>query len=251
MLGTLTDAQKANWKQYVPSLVHAYNATKHESTTFTPFFLMFGRHPRLAIDAYLGIDPNDHDGKGPKTVFASELRKRLNYAYELASAEANKSSRRYKAQYDSKVRDSTLKVGDRVLVRNVGLKGKQKLANRWESSPYVVISQPNPEIPVYKLRQEDGRKVRTLHRNMLLPFDFLSKACPPASPQLTTRPSLNAVSSDTDESVTDSSESEPSPPRTRSVARRARSPPRSPGTTPHDPPVPRRGTRTRRPPQWF
>ena len=51
MLGTLENHQKQDWKSYVAPLVHAYNATRHDSTGFSPFFLMFGRHPRLAIDA--------------------------------------------------------------------------------------------------------------------------------------------------------------------------------------------------------
>ena len=55
MMGTLKERQKSDWKTFVPSLTHAYNATMHESTGFSPFYLMFGRHPRLAIDAFLGI----------------------------------------------------------------------------------------------------------------------------------------------------------------------------------------------------
>ena len=54
MLGTLEDRQKEDWKSFVAPLVHAYNATKHDSTGFSPYFLMFGRHPRLAVDAFLG-----------------------------------------------------------------------------------------------------------------------------------------------------------------------------------------------------
>ena len=38
MLVTLEDHQKDYWK------VHAYNAVKHDSTGYSPFFLMFGRH---------------------------------------------------------------------------------------------------------------------------------------------------------------------------------------------------------------
>ena len=52
MLGTLEDRQKEDWKSYVAPLVHSYNATRHDSTGFSPYFLMFGRHPRLAVDAY-------------------------------------------------------------------------------------------------------------------------------------------------------------------------------------------------------
>ena len=52
MLGTLENHKKEDWTSYIALLVHSYNATKHPSTGFSPYFLMFGRHPRLAIDAY-------------------------------------------------------------------------------------------------------------------------------------------------------------------------------------------------------
>ena len=57
MLDTLEEDQKSDWKTYVPPLVHAYNATRHECTGFSPHYLMFGRHPRLAVDAFYGIKP--------------------------------------------------------------------------------------------------------------------------------------------------------------------------------------------------
>ena len=44
MLGTLEPPLKSDWKSYVSPLVHVYNATRHDSTDFSPFFLMFGRH---------------------------------------------------------------------------------------------------------------------------------------------------------------------------------------------------------------
>ena len=61
MLGTLEDHQKEDWKYFVVPLVHAYNATKHDSTDFSPYFLMFGQHPRLAMDAFF----RDHVFTGP------------------------------------------------------------------------------------------------------------------------------------------------------------------------------------------
>ena len=64
-----------------------------------------------------------------------------------------------------------LQPGDRVLVRNVGLRGKNKLADRWEHKPYIVKAQPNPDIPVYEMQEDNtrSRKTRLLHRNLLLP----------------------------------------------------------------------------------
>jgi hypothetical protein len=56
MLGTLDSEGKRNWKDFVKPLVHAYNATKRESTGYSLHYFMFGWHPRLAIDAFLGIE---------------------------------------------------------------------------------------------------------------------------------------------------------------------------------------------------
>ena len=79
------------------------------------------------------------------------MKKRRQFAYKVASKEAQKNSDRNKANYDLKVGEATLDVGDRVLVRLVGLKGKQKLADKWERTPYMVVSIPNDNIPVYRV----------------------------------------------------------------------------------------------------
>ena len=58
-----------------------------------------------------------------------------------------------------------------MLVRNVGIRGKHKLADRWEHKPYIVKDKPNPYIPVFVVQDEGSRKKpRILHRNLLLPF---------------------------------------------------------------------------------
>ena len=65
MLGTLEEYQKSSWKAYVPTLVHAFNSTFQDTTGYSPLLLMFGRHPKLAINAFLGISPdNSFDTKG-------------------------------------------------------------------------------------------------------------------------------------------------------------------------------------------
>ena len=177
MLGTLEDHQKSDWKSYVPSLVHAYNSTRHESTGFAPHYLMFGRHPRLAVDAFLGIKQESESSD--KSQYVSGLKKRLDFAYKMASKEARRQGRRHKKAYDLKVRESQLRPGDRVLVRNLGLKGKNKLADKWEKDVYLVVDQPNSEVPVYVVKREHGKGMRKLlHRNLLLPFMAL-----PASKQ--------------------------------------------------------------------
>jgi len=74
MLGTLSADRKSNWKDYVPAVVHAYNATKHDSTGASPHFLMFGRHPRLAVDLYFGYDPNEPGKSNNTSKYIQELK---------------------------------------------------------------------------------------------------------------------------------------------------------------------------------
>ena len=173
MLGTLSDSQKSDWKSHVSTMTHAYNAAEHESTGFAPFYLMFGRHPRLAIDAFLGLKQETSTPKSHQD-YSDKLRHRLEHAYNMASEEAKKSAKKDKKYYDQKVRHVQLMPGDRVLIRKVGLKGKQKLADIWDREPYIVKRQPIPDIPVYEVQLEyNRRKSKLLHRNMLLPFNGL------------------------------------------------------------------------------
>ena len=171
MLGTLEPHQKPNWKPHVAPLVHAYNCTRHESTDQSPYYLMFGREPRLPIDLAFGI--NNQQQK-ILTKYIAELRQKMKKAYEIATSSAAQARVKQKAGYDIKARGSTIKEGDRVLVKIVAFDGKHKISDRWEDDIYVVVRQPNPMIPVFIVQKESGEgKKRTLHRNLLLPIGHL------------------------------------------------------------------------------
>ena len=73
------------------------------------------------------------------------------------------------------VRESTLEVGDRVLVCNLHLHNKHKLADRWEPVIYLVTKWMG-DLPFYSVKpeKEEGSS-RTLHRDHLLPCGFLPK----------------------------------------------------------------------------
>ena len=56
----------------------------------------------------------------------------------------------------------------------MGLQGRHKIANRWSEEIYVVVEQPNTDIPVFVVKREGkSQATRTLHRNLLLPVNFL------------------------------------------------------------------------------
>ena len=176
MLATLPSEKKAQWKDFVLPMVHAYNCTKHDSTGFAPFELMFGRKPRLPVDLVLGLDVAMNDVS--HTDYICSLRNRLQEAFEKAKKNQDLSAAQMTMQYNKHIRGQPLQRGDKVLVRLLRFtEGKHKLENFWEDDTYVIIS-CHPDVPVYTVKKECGKgKVRKLHRNLLLPLgDKTSKS---------------------------------------------------------------------------
>ena len=189
MLGTLSDEEKSDWKSHLGCMTHAYNCTKHASTTYSPYYLMFGRHPRLPIDVAFGLHkPNCRDNCS-KSRYIQKLRRRLNYAHKKASKYSSEQAQKYKTSYDKSAKGPQLQVNDLVLVKIVAHKARHKIQDKWESEEYIVIEQPIPGTPVYRVRPVTGTKVRTLHRNLLLPLGVKYQ------------PDIDSDESDSDDSV--------------------------------------------------
>ena len=170
MLGTLSDEEKSDWKSHLGCMTHAYNCTKHASTTYSSYYLMFGRHPRLPIDIEFGLHKPNCSDNSSKSRYIQKLRRRLNYAFQKASKYSDQQAKKYKQGYDKSVKGPQLHVNDLVLVKIVAHKGRHKLQDRWEPEEYVVIEQPITGSPVYKVKPVNGNNIRTLHRNLLLPL---------------------------------------------------------------------------------
>lgn len=69
------------------------------------------------------------------------MKSHLEGSYKLASINVAKIAARNKATFDRRITESSLEVGDCVLVRGVRLHGKCKLADNWDM---LVISQFTP-----------------------------------------------------------------------------------------------------------
>ena len=172
MLGTLNQGKKRSWSQHVSYLVHAYNSTKCDSTGYSPYYLMFGREARLPVDLCFGTSPEGVEDACQER-YVMQLKKDLQEAYKLATEVSDKRHLRNKRLYDKTVRVQSLEVGDRVLLRNLGLRGKHKLESRWNPCPYVIVGKM-PNLPVFQIQREDGiGVVKTIHRDHLLPINTL------------------------------------------------------------------------------
>ena len=189
MLGTLSDEEKSDWKSHLGCMTHAYNCTKHASTTYSPYYLMFGRHPRLPIDVEFGLHKPNCSDNCSKSRYIQKLRRRLNYAHKKASKYSSEQAQKHKTSYDKSVKGPQLQVNDLVIVKIVAHKARHKIQDKWESEEYIVLEQPIPGTPVYRVRPVTGTKVRTLHRNLLLPLGVKYQ------------PDIDSDESDSDDSV--------------------------------------------------
>ncbi|KAL1258932.1 hypothetical protein QQF64_009509 [Cirrhinus molitorella] len=187
MLGTLDPRQKQQWSRHIGHLVHVYNCSLNEATGYSPYFLMFGRKARLPIDLSFGVSS---DGTSTKSYqrFIKAMQQELKSAYELAEKKAGKKNAGNKKRYDQRLHYSHLVPGDRVLIRNLGLQGKHKLADRRSAEPYFVQSQM-PNLPVFRLKPESGTgPIKILHRNHILPIgQELRQQVPHSVPKPTKR----------------------------------------------------------------
>uniref|UniRef100_A0AAQ4QQF4 Gypsy retrotransposon integrase-like protein 1 n=1 Tax=Gasterosteus aculeatus aculeatus TaxID=481459 RepID=A0AAQ4QQF4_GASAC len=126
MLATLGQEKKRSWSQHVASLVHAYNSTKSDATGYSHHYLMFGREARLPVDlCFNTTQPGSQERNHYQ--YVESLKRDLQRAYELACQAADKTNLRNKRAYDQKVSFQSIEEGDRVLLKNLGLKGRQGL----------------------------------------------------------------------------------------------------------------------------
>lgn len=174
MLRTLTERQKSNWKESLNKLMFAYNSTRCEVTGFSPFYLLFGRSPRLPIDLLFGLTPEA--GTTNHKEYMKNWKQQMQEAYEIATENARKCAERSKRNHDRNAKSSVLHEGDRVLVRNMTPRGGTgKLRTHWEDCVHKVVRQAGKDMPIYEVipEQGKGRGSRILHRNLLLPCDNL------------------------------------------------------------------------------
>ena len=84
---------------------------------------MFGRHPKLVIDAFHELPDNIEKPKD-QSEYVRKLEDRLRHAYSCASESAEKVVSKRKVLYDVKAKAPALQPGDLVLARNVNILGR-------------------------------------------------------------------------------------------------------------------------------
>ena len=126
MLGTLPIHAKKNWQEWIATLTHTYNCTLSSVTGFSPYFLMFGRTPKIPLDVKMGVTLVDQ-GQESYQNYAKKLQAKLKWAYQKAQDKNKKESERPKRYYDQKMKCMSLKPEDLVLVHVKAPSGQHKI----------------------------------------------------------------------------------------------------------------------------
>ena len=167
MLAKCVNAEQSNWSQQLPYVMMAYRSSVHESTGYSPQFLVHGREISLPIDL-MHPAPEAEKPMSP-TDFVYNRKLAFQRAFELVRANINKNQKRRNAIYNEKIHGPTYEQGQKVLLHTpvVPVGQTTKFHNPWRG-PYVILDCFN-EV-TYKIRELSTSKELIVHYDRLKPF---------------------------------------------------------------------------------
>uniref|UniRef100_A0A8C6SV87 Gypsy retrotransposon integrase-like protein 1 n=1 Tax=Neogobius melanostomus TaxID=47308 RepID=A0A8C6SV87_9GOBI len=166
LLRALPPEQKRRWPRHLSQVTYAYNTTVHQSTGRTPYFLMFGREPRLPVDVLVGVEETEPDLTVEEWV--AEHQRSLNVAYETVQKRLESKREQREMKEHDQCMAADFEEGDLVYTRNHSVRGRNKIQDCWDPTPYQVVCPPPSRGVVYSVVPvgQEG-PLRRLHRTEL------------------------------------------------------------------------------------
>ena len=168
MIGKLDPEKQRKWKSHLGNVLIAYNATRSLVMGYLPYFLMFGRRPRLPIDL---LFPTAVWKGSTRTIddYVLSLYKKLKEALPVARDSAIMEAQRQKRYYDRRAGAVELQPGDKVLVKLDAFHGQRwKLKNQWSGDLHTVVKCVADGIPTYVVKNDKTDRRQVLHHARLL-----------------------------------------------------------------------------------
>ncbi len=201
ILRCYTKEDQSDWADHLQTAMLALRASPcTESTTFTPYQLLFGRECRLPIDTML--TPPAAIAKDQQQQ-VNKIHRSLQITQKIVAENRQKSQQKYKAQHDKKAKKPAYRLGQKVwlycTVTQTGL--SKKLRKKWTGPYYITLDKGNY---TYRLRNcANNRELKSpVHADRLKPY-FEQQDRPTVTP--TVRDDLVLDPEDmTDDNVRDS-----------------------------------------------
>ena len=164
MIGKLDLEKRKKWPTHIGSIIIAYNSTRSLFTGYSPYYLMFGRRPRLPIDL---LFPMRRTQMLTHTIdeYVASLYDCLRKSLVIVQDCAIKEAQRQKRLYNHKVGAIELRPGDNILVRLDAFRGqRRKLKNLWGSDLHTVVIRMADGIPAYVVKNNRTGKKKVVHQ---------------------------------------------------------------------------------------
>ena len=156
-LASICNGNKSNWDEQVSKVIFAYNASRHSTTGFTPYELMFGRLCKLPFDL-----PSTTTVAEPHS-YIKQLKQYIKEANQAVRANIMFNQRKSQERHDNNRSNDLYVAGDFVYVKR--LDPCRKLERKY-NGPYQVIQQLNQSI--YRIQDpNDLRVIMNIHINRL------------------------------------------------------------------------------------
>lgn len=137
MLAKTAEQEGRDWDQHLSYVLFAYRASAQQSTQESPFFLLYGRDPRLPTEA--ALTPEKTCAQVDLKEFGVDLVDRMSHAWNLAKTCVKKAQGRQKRYYDQRARPPTQ--GERVfLFKPAEKSGETRKLARPFDGPYRVVA---------------------------------------------------------------------------------------------------------------
>ena len=169
ILGKVVSENQRDWDTHVPYAVAAYRATIHESTGYSPNYLMFGHEVRAPIDLVLGSKNDFKKTFTSSHEFVEDKLSTVQAAYQSVRKQLRLSAERQKRRYDLRVRPAVFLVGDLVWLWSQRRKMKRKL--KWQrcyTGPFTIVERLGPVN--YRIRRSSKSKCLVVHMDKLKPY---------------------------------------------------------------------------------
>ena len=165
---------------------------------------MFGRDPRLPVDALLG-GSSETDGDGSVDDWLAVHQGRLRDAYQRAGTHLDKHASDRKLRHDGKRHGTPLTLGKRVYIRSTP-PGSNKIQDAWRPEVYKIIGIPDKDGDPYTIERADrsGQPDRVCRANLqpvVLPE--VVPDTPPAAVGVVSEPSRSAAEESADDESDD------------------------------------------------
>ena len=156
-----------DWDSHLPAILFGFRVSPHETTGDSPFYLLYGREPRLPVDVSL-LPPSNVTNSIKE--HRARIVQTIEEAHAIARANIQRTQQAMKARYDRSAREPQFAVGDKVWVYTPKTKKglSRKLMHHWHG-PFRITEKCSPVH--FRLRTCDNRLVSiTVHANRMKPY---------------------------------------------------------------------------------